>query len=130
LDDHDCRGMTESQCPVCGGELEVREVAPCFDCGADRGELDDLAEGEHTYAELLALGAPVVLCDACQADFSTYDPRYFNRPPATTLGAGELQFVRALRDLAPTRDGFCRRCQRRLAFLRFLVQVRSAPLPP
>ncbi len=105
----------------------MREVAPCFDCGADRGELADLAQGEHTYAELLALGAPVVLCDACQADFSSYDPRYFNRPPGTRFGVGEFRFVRALRDPAPATDEFCRRCQRRLAFLRFLVQVRSAP---
>ena len=105
----------------------MREVAPCFDCGADRGELADLAEGEHAYAELLALGAPIVLCDVCQADFSSYDPRYFNRPPGMPLGPGDIRLVREIRDPAPATDGFCRRCQRRLAFLRFLIQVRSTP---
>ena len=118
--------MAESHCPICYTALEVREVAPCFECGADRGELEDLADGEHTYAELIALGAPIVLCNFCQVDFSSYDPRYFNRPRGTKLGLGEFQFVREIRDPAPGWDKFCPHCQQRLAFIRFLVQVRAA----
>ena len=117
--------MRESHCPVCATALEVRDVAPCFECGADAGELEELAAGEHTYAELLALGEPLVLCDFCQADFTSYDPAYFNRPRGTKLGLGEFQFVRELRDPAPGKDKFCPRCNHRLAFLRFLVGVRS-----
>ena len=25
--------MAESHCPICSGPLEIREVAPCYDCG-------------------------------------------------------------------------------------------------
>jgi hypothetical protein len=117
--------VSESRCPICSTALEVREVAPCFECGADRGELEDLAAGEHTYAELLALGARIVLCDVCRADFGSYDPAYFNRRPGMRLGPSDLQVVRELEDPAPALDGFCRRCQQRLAFIRFLVQVRA-----
>ena len=117
--------MSESNCPVCFGELEVRDVTPCYECGADAGELEDLASGEHTYAEVLSLGVPIVLCDFCQADFTSYDPAYFNRPRGTKLGLGEFVFIRELSDPTAGKDKFCPRCQQRLAFLRYLVQVRE-----
>ena len=85
--------------------------------------------GEHTYAELLALGEPIVLCDLCQADFSSYHPTYFDRPQGTKLGRSEFVLVRELRSPTPAKDKFCPRCVQRLAFLRFLVRVRSTAQP-
>jgi hypothetical protein len=117
--------MRESHCPVCATELVVRDVAPCFECGGDPHELEELAAGEHTYAELRALGELVVLCDFCQADFTSYDPAYFNRPRGTKLGLGEFEFIRELQDPRPGKDKFCGSCNHRLAFLRFLVRVRA-----
>jgi len=32
--------MAESHRPVCGTGLAVRDVAPFFECGAERGELE------------------------------------------------------------------------------------------
>jgi hypothetical protein len=57
--------MAESHCPICASELEIRDVAPCFDCGWDPGELEHLADGKHTYAEVLAFGIPIVVCNFC-----------------------------------------------------------------
>ena len=84
--------MAESHCPICAAELEIRDVAPCFDCGWDPGELEHLAEGKHTYTEVLAFGIPIVVRNFCLVDFSSYDPAFFNRPARTKLGLGE--FVR------------------------------------
>ena len=118
--------MAESHCPVCYSELEVRVVAPCFDCGHDPAELDHLASGKHRYSEFLAFGVPIVLCNFCQVDFSSYDPEYFNRPRGTKLGLPEFTFVRELRTPESAKDKFCPSCRRRLAFLRFLQEVRAA----
>lgn len=101
-------------------------MAPCFDCGHDPTELEHLASGKHTYAEVLSFGIPIMLCDLCQADFSSYDPEYFHRPPDTKLGLPEFTFVREVRDPAQSKDKFCPVCKRRLAFLRFLAQVRRS----
>ena len=117
--------MAESYCRVCYSELEVRDVAPCFDCGDDPRELEELANGTHTYAEVLAFGVPIVLCDFCDADFSSYDPAYFNRASGTTLGLREFVFIRQVADPAPAKDKYCPTCHRRLAFLRFLAAVRA-----
>lgn len=118
--------MAESNCPICAGELDEREVAPCFDCGDDPKELDDLAARRHSYSEVLAFGIPIILCNFCQADFSSYDPQYFNRPRGTKLGLREFGFIREIRDPVAVKDRVCPTCGRRLAFLRFLARVREA----
>ena len=51
-------------------------MAPCFDCGWDPGELEHLADGKPTYTEVLAFGIPIVVCNFCLVDFSSYDPAY------------------------------------------------------
>jgi hypothetical protein len=122
--------MAKSHCPICYGDLEVREVAPCFDCGHDPTEFEHLDAQRHKYSEVLAFGIPIVLCGFCQADFSSYDPEYFNRPKGTVLGLREFTFVRELREPRPAKDKFCRTCNRRLAFLRFVSDVRDRPRVP
>ncbi len=117
--------MAESRCPICYGELEVREVTPCFDCGGEPKELEHLAEGKHIYSEVVAFGIPIILCDFCLVDFSSYDPEYFNRPKGTTMGVGEFTFVRELRDAKVEKDKYCAACRRRLAFLRFVSAART-----
>jgi hypothetical protein len=42
--------MQETHCPICFGELEARELAPCDDCGGDPEELIHFREGRHKYA--------------------------------------------------------------------------------
>lgn len=42
----------QAQCPECFGPLEVREVAPCFDCGWDPTEIEHFRDGKHVYSEL------------------------------------------------------------------------------
>ena len=117
--------MTESHCPICYTELEVRDVAPCFDCGDKPQALEDLATGKYTYTEVLAFGVPLVVCDYCKVDFTSYDPAYFNRPRGTKLGLGQFVFARQVTNPSPAKDKHCPVCCRRLAFLRFLATVRA-----
>ncbi len=117
--------MSDSQCPICFEKLEVRDVAPCFDCGWDPTELEDLAAGEHTYIEVLAFGIPIVLCNFCLADFSSYKPAFFNRRPGAKIGLEEFVEVREISNPSPSKDKFCPTCCSRLAFLRFLAKVRA-----
>ena len=101
-------------------------MAPCFDCGWDPGELEHLADGKPTYTEVLAFGIPIVVCNFCLVDFSSYDPAYVNRPAWTKLGLGEFVEVRAITNPSQGEDKFCPGCRRRLAFLKFLAKVRAS----
>ena len=116
--------MSESHCPLCYGSLETRVVAPCYDCGHDPRELQDLAEGQHDYDEVEVCGVRAVLCDFCQADFPSYDPAYFGGRYGVPIGR-DMQVIRTLREPSPGVDKYCPTCQRRLAFLRFVQQARA-----
>ncbi|HEY2856346.1 MAG TPA: hypothetical protein VGJ18_26125 [Gemmatimonadaceae bacterium] len=98
--------MAESHCPICYAELELRDVAPCWDCGHAPRELDDLREGRHTYDKLCVLGQPIVLCDFCQADWTSYDPAYFGQPVGRRLACFALRMRPSppVRHLLPRAD--------------------------
>src|SRR5581483_5611969 len=104
--------------------LEFRDVAPCWDCGANPGEIDHLANGRHTYAEVRVYGAVIVLCDFCQLDFGSYAAGYFGQARRARLGQG-LTLVRQISEPRVSKDKYCPNCARRLAFLRFLADVRE-----
>lgn len=117
--------MHVPKCPLCYAPLEIREVAPCFDCGADPAELQHLNRGLHTYDEVRAFGETIVLCDLCQADFANYKPMYFNLPSDVKPGR-EVAFRRNITNPRVSKDEYCPECARRLAFLEFVSRVRSA----
>ena len=120
--------MAESHCPICHTLLETRDVAPCYDCGHDPKELKHLAERRHTYAEVRIFGVNTVLCSFCQVDFSSYNPTYFGRSRGIRPG-GDMVFKRDILHLHPTKDKYCPACGRRLAFLRYLAEVRATAPP-
>src|SRR5262245_56873128 len=112
--------MQETACPICHGPLEVREVGPCHDCGGSPDELEHFRAGKHTYAEYEVFpGLALVLCNFCQVDFSSYDPRYFGLLPRTKIGLGSMRFVRDIHPLQSEKDKYCEQCRHRLRFLRF-----------
>jgi hypothetical protein len=88
--------MSETRCPDCGTPFKQRFVAPCYDCGDDPRELEHLEEGRHAYDEVELLGRHAILCDLCQADFSSYDPEYFGRKRPRLHR--DMRFIRRLAD--------------------------------
>ena len=117
--------MRISHCPLCYGELETREVTPCMECGGEPIELQHLAEGRHTYAELRVFGElALVLCDFCQVDFGSRDPAFFGLPRHARIGFDKMQFLRDV-PATPGHDKYCPDCGLRLAFLKFVVAARE-----
>ena len=120
--------MSKNYCPLCYSQLEVRDVAPCFDCGAfDRG-IEHALTGQHTFAEWRILGEiKLVLCSFCRIEFYSYfDPGYFGFPSYERfkIALDQMEFVRSV-DVYIGKDKFCPHHGRRLAFLEFLQQIRN-----
>jgi hypothetical protein len=114
----------EEQCPICFGELEVRSVTPCMDCGGHPDEQGHLYK--HHYNEYQVFpGLNLVLCNFCDVDFGSYSPEHFGPKCKTSPDLSTMQLVRAIRDVRLSQDKFCQECGHRLAFLRFLVAVRA-----
>jgi hypothetical protein len=105
--------MAESHCPICYGLQDVRDVAPCYDCGHDPEELEHLAEGRHTYAEMRIFGIN--------------DPTSFGRTPGIRPER-EMTFVCDLLNPEPAKNKYCPSCGHRLALLRFLAGARATTI--
>jgi hypothetical protein len=117
--------MRTEQCPLCFEPLEVREVAPCAECGGDPKELEHLLEGRHSYQLMKVMGDyEVILCNFCMVDFGSRDPSYFGLASGARIGFETMQF---LKDVAPSvgKDQFCAACGHRLAFLRLVATCRE-----
>jgi len=118
--------MQATHCPICYELLEVREVGPCMECGSDPREIEEARAGQHTYAEYRIFGElSLVLCDFCQADFSSYDPTFFGLVPGQRVGMEHGWIF--VRDVQPvlTKDKCCPSCGYRLPFLEFIVHARE-----
>src|ERR1043165_629870 len=107
--------MKTEQCPLCFSPLEAREVGPCMDCGHDPDELQHFLEGKHTYAEYRIFGPlSLILCNFCQVDFGSYDPKYFGLHRTARIGFEHMSFVRDFVPEPHTFDKVCPECHRRL----------------
>jgi hypothetical protein len=118
--------MKREQCPVCFDFLEVKEVAPCFECGHREQEIEHALTGKHTYAEMRIFGdLMLVLCNFCMVDFGSYHPEFFGLPPSADIGFHKMQMVKELDKIEITKDKYCPTCEHRIQFLDFLVAARE-----
>lgn len=114
-----------THCPECQSELEVRDVAPCAECGHVEHEIEHALTGRHTFAEMRIFGdLSVVLCSFCQVDFGSFDPVFFGLPCDAEIGFEKMQFVRDAPVLIG-KDKCCPRCNLRLTFLKFVIAARE-----
>lgn len=117
--------MQESHCPLCYCELEVRDVAPCDECGALPQELEHFRAGKHSYAEYEVFPPlTLTLCNFCDVDFGSTDPTFFGLPRNARIGYRFMRLVQPLREPELGKDKFCPSCNLRLSFLRFILQAR------
>jgi hypothetical protein len=70
------------------------------------------------------MGSSVVLYDFCLVDFTSYDPKYFGYPREFSPGR-DLVLFREIENPQVGKDKYCVECNRRLAFLRFLADLRE-----
>jgi hypothetical protein len=116
----------KEQCPLCFGLLEVREVAPCDECGGDPEEIDHFQQGEHTYQRLeVFAGLELTLCNVCMVDFGSYDPTFFGLSRESRIGFERMRFVQDVHQLRLGKDKYCPDCRRRLVFLKFVAAARD-----
>jgi hypothetical protein len=114
------------QCPICFTELEVRDCAPCDDCGWDvPKEIGHLNENRHTYTTYeIYQKLRLTLCDFCSVDFGSYKPEYFGFENGRPIELGDFNFVEQLQSPQIVKDKFCPACSQRLKFLSFVAGMR------
>lgn len=118
--------MQETHCPVCCGLLEVRELAPCDDCGGRPTELEHFREGRHTFTIFAVFpGLELTLCDFCSLDFGSYKPEFFGLPKNSRIGFDKMNFVRSVDNPSVNLGKICTQCGLRLSFAKFVVQARE-----
>jgi len=120
--------MQETHCPVCFGELETRELAPCDDCGANPEELEHSTQGRHSYTVYeIFPGLELTLCDFCCVDFTSYNPDFFGLPKGTKIGLGTagMILVRSLDQPSAQLGKVCTQCGLHLTFARFVALARK-----
>jgi hypothetical protein len=111
--------MGISHCPICAGELEVRDVKPCFVCGA--WEMDDRNLEYHDF-EIRDGGHKLTLCHICWLE-------------EILSNQGDLKdrlrisTSQDLRECLPLerqkKDKYCETCRTRLALLKIMIARHS-----
>jgi hypothetical protein len=118
--------MGNEECPLCSADMEVRNVAPCEECGGDPESLDRFGAKNQTYHLVRVLGGrELVLCTGCMLDFGSLDPNFLGVPAGAHYGFENMEIVREINAAAIRADNYCPECEYRLKFLRFVKDVRS-----
>lgn len=118
--------MKIQQCPICFNELEVRDCAPCDDCGGDPEELEHLKANKHVYRRYeIYKGLSLILCDFCDVDFGSYSPTYFGFTNAKHIGYQHFHELSELKTPVIAKDKYCAVCRKKLKFLNFLSEIRQ-----
>lgn len=114
------------QCPICFSELEIRDCAPCDDCGWNvPTEIEHLNEKLHTYITYeVYQGLQLTLCNFCAVDFTSYKSEYFGLKKDKRLILSDFTFVSQIEYPELVKDKFCPDCSARLKFLKFVSEIR------
>ena len=118
--------MEGTHCPLCATELEVQQVAPCEQCGAQSVEIEHFQEDFHTFARYKIFGdLQLTLCDFCYVDFGACDMSFYGLPRRIDFSYENLQLVYPIREPVLTHEKCCPICNYSIAFLRFVMQARE-----
>src|SRR6185436_14378264 len=114
------------QCPICYHELEVRDCAPCDDCGWEATEIEHFKEKKHTYNTYeIYKELRLTLCNFCDVDFGSYKPEYFGFRNGHRIGFEDFNFISQMKNPRIVKDKFCPECLHRLKFLNFIFDIRQ-----
>lgn len=113
-------------CPICSNELQVRDCAPCDDCGWDQKELNHFIEKKHIYKTYdIYNGLQLTLCNFCDVDFGSYMPETFGLKNKQRIGFQDFRFIKDIKNPQIQKRKFCPECKRTLTFLNFLFDIRQ-----
>jgi hypothetical protein len=119
--------MSENYCPICYSKLEVKEVAPCEECGHLDEEIKHFKS--HKYSEMRIFGnLSLILCNFCQVDFGSFNPEFFGLSRKSKIGFEKMQFVNSVENVSIVLDKFCPECHHRIQFLKFVADARELHL--
>lgn len=114
------------QCPICYTELEVRDCAPCDDCGWSPTEIDHFKENKHIYRTYdVYKGLRLTLCNFCDVDFGSYKSELLGFANGQRIGYENLHLIKEIKTPQIAQDKFCPHCSYRLKFLNFLFDIRQ-----
>ena len=124
----------KNNCPICYEELTVVETTPCMVCGTDEHKKEvlkqDIKENfmhdsieYHIYRAFDEIECS--LCVVCTLDFCSYNPEFFGFEKHEKLGPENFQFLNTIDHPVISKDKFCKNCNMRLAFLKFIAEVRK-----
>lgn len=86
--------MKNEQCPICYTTLEVKDCAPCDDCGHLEEEIQHFKKGMHQYNIYeIYHGLKLRLCNFCEVDFGAYDSEYLGFSNDRQIGYKDFNFV-------------------------------------
>lgn len=118
--------MKNEQCPICFSDLELKDCAPCDDCGHLEEEIKHFKQGIHQYNIYnIYKGLRLQLCDFCEVDFGSYKSEYLGFNNNKRIGYGSFEFVFSVENPSIEKDKYCPECGRRLKFLKFLRELRE-----
>ncbi|MEZ5008623.1 MAG: hypothetical protein R2753_10790 [Chitinophagales bacterium] len=118
--------MKHEQCPICYHELEVRQCAPCHDCGHMEIEIEHFNQGKHNYNVYeIYKGLKLQLCNFCDVDFGSYKSEYLGFETNQRIGFEHMILYKNIENPSLEMDKFCPKCFQRLKFLTFLRDLRE-----
>lgn len=118
--------MKTEQCPICYSNLEVKEFAPCDDCGGLDEEKNHFRDGIHKYNVYeIYQGLKLQLCDFCDVDFGSYKSEYWGFLGNKRIGYENFKFVSSVDNPLIQKTKYCPECNRGLKFLTFLRDLRE-----
>ena len=118
--------MKREQCPICYSELEVKEFAPCDDCGNLEEEINHFNEGKHRYNVYdVYNGLKLQLCNFCDVNFGSYKSEYLGFLDNRRIGFEDFCFISFVNNPSIQSSKYCPECQKGIKFLTFLRDLRE-----
>jgi len=119
-------------CPICNNSMMEITVAPCYDCGHEKNEIEKLKKRNRApkkkkkleYYKYEIFGQEIVLCEFCYYDFDSYDPFYLGLQEDIPLHTFKHR-LEIIENPKEEKDYYCEKCQKRLKFLNFLKNARK-----
>ncbi|WP_223786561.1 hypothetical protein [Marinicella meishanensis] len=120
--------MNPDNCPNCYTPLEIREVTPCFVCGAWEGQVERLNDSMPFTEYHIESGHHIILCDGCYLEeflaLQGHLASALNLPQTANTVSG-FTITNLAVENKPLKDKYCPNCMTRWALLKIIGQIKQ-----